>query len=335
MDLTNNPDAGTGYTPQEAADHIATLLDSDGITETVDADNGLEADTVDETEEAEFDIDADHVDDDEAEAEVSDEEAEDDEAENGLSDETTVDVNGNNVSLKELNDGYMRQADFTRKTQELAEQRKKYELQQYDGSQIRGELSQALDGMMHQLAAVFPTLKEPDWAYLAENDPAEYVREKETWSKREAAVKQLFDAQQEVARKNAEHEKWKTQEAYKKAHEDLKSALPEKFSDKATSVATLNEIDGYLRSAGFSAEEIQAVADAKIIITAYKAMMYDQIQNKVPAAVKKIEKKPALTMPGPARQRSGSDEDAYKRDFNKLKNTGSINDAVSVISRLL
>ena len=335
MNLTNNPEMGTGYTPQEAADHITTLLDSDGITETVDADNGHEADTVEEIDEVNSDNDTDQVESDEAEAEVSDDEAEDEETDNGLSDETTVEVNGNNVSLKELKDGYMRQADFTKKTQELAEQRKKYEVQQYDGVQIRGEVSQVLDGMMQQLAAVFPSMKEPDWAYLSENDPAEYVREKELWAKREAAVKQVFDTQQEVTRKNAEYEKWKIQEAYKQAHQDLKTALPEKFSDKTIAATTLNEIDGYLRNAGFSAEEIGTVADAKIIITAYKAMMYDQIQNKVPTAVKKIEQKPALTMPGHARQKSSTESDAYKRDFNRLKNTGSINDAVSVISRLL
>ena len=336
MDLTNNPDAGTGYTPQEAAEHIATLLDSDGITENVDADNEAdEAQTVEETDNSELDADPDQIEDSDEEDEVSDEDAEDDETVNALSDDTTVDINGNTVSLKELKSGYLRQADYTKKSQELAEQRKAYQLQQMDGAQIRNEVSQALNGMMQQVAAEFQGLQEPDWSYLADNDPAEYVREKERWTKREAAIRQIYEAQQEVTRKNEEYAKYMQQEAYKKANDDLKAALPEKFNDRETARATLADITGYLHSTGFSADEINSVADAKIIITAYKAMLYDRLQNKVPAAVKKIGQKPALTMPGSSTARSSNSEQTFKRDYNKLKQTGSLNDAVSVISRLL
>lgn len=336
MELTNNPGEGTGYTPQEAADHIATLLDSDGITETVDAENEIEeSQTVDDTDETDSEIDADHVDQDEDETELTDEDTEETESNNDLSDETTVDVNGNNVSLKELKAGYLRQSDFTRKTQELAEQRKAYQLQQVDGAQIREQVSQALNGMMQQVAVEFQQMQEPDWAYLAENEPGEYVREKERWSKREAAIKQIYDAQQEVARKNAEYDQYMRHEAIKNARTELIKRYPAEFSDAKTAKKTLDTVTSYLADNGFSAEEINNTADARIIDIVYRAYKFDQIQNKVPTAVKKIEQKPALTAPGNTRQRASTESDSYKRDFNKLRNTGSINDAVSVISRLL
>jgi hypothetical protein len=41
--------------------------------------------------------------------------------------EDTVEVNGTEVSLKELRDGYLRQSDYTRKTQEVADVRKQAE----------------------------------------------------------------------------------------------------------------------------------------------------------------------------------------------------------------
>ncbi len=336
MELTNNPDEGTGYTPQEAADHIATLLDSDGIIETVDAENEIEeSQTVDETDEVESEIDTDHVDEDDTESDVDNEEAEDTETESALSDETTVDVNGNTVSLRELKSGYLRQADFTRKTQELAEQRKAYQIQQVDGAQVREQVSQAINGMMQQVAVEFQGMQEPDWAYLADNEPGEYVREKERWSKREAAIKQLYDAQQEIARKNDEYAQYMRQEAIKNARAELIKRYPSEFCDAKTAKKTLDTVTGYLSDNGFSAEEINNTADARIIDIVYRAYKYDQIQNKVPSAVKKIEQKPALTAPGAIRQKASTESDSYKRDLNRLKNTGSFNDAVSVISRLL
>lgn len=334
MEMTNNPDMGTGYTPQEAVEHIATLLDSpEATTETVDADSEvLETSTVDNVEQESEEIDLDTVDD-EQEDDTDEETTDEDNVKSD--DKTTVDVNGNTVTLKELKNGYLRQADYTRKSQELAEHKRQYQLQQYDGAQIRGELAQSLDGIMQQVAAVFPMMQEPDWAYLAENDPAEYVREKEMWAKRESAIRQVHEAQNVVNQKNAEYANAVKREAYKKAHDDLKQAYPDQFGDKAKAKTTLDQVTNWLSDSGFSMDEINSVSDAKIIITAYKAMLYDQIQNKVPTAVAKIERKPALTMPGSSLGKTSSADQSFKRDLNRLKHTGSLNDAASVISRLL
>jgi hypothetical protein len=40
---------------------------------------------------------------------------------------TTVEINGEQVSIEELKAGYFRQSDYTKKTQELAEERRKIE----------------------------------------------------------------------------------------------------------------------------------------------------------------------------------------------------------------
>ncbi|MEW9616025.1 hypothetical protein AB3G45_19610 [Shinella sp. S4-D37] len=336
MELTNNPAEGTGYTPQEAADQIADILDSNGTTEIVDADNEIEeSQTVDETDEVESELDADHGEQDETEAEVGDEESEEAETSEPDPSEIVFDLDGEAITRDEARKGYQRHKDYTRKTQELAEQRKAYQLQQFDGSQIREQVSQALNGLMQQVAVEFRGMQEPDWAYLAENEPGEYVREKERWSKREAAVKQLYDAQQEVARKNAEYEQFQRGEAIKNAREELIKRYPIEFGDAKTAKKTLDTVTSYLSENGFSAEEINNTADARIIDLVYRAYKYDQIQNKVPTAVKRIEQKPALTAPGNTRQKASTQSDAYKRDLNRLKTTGSFNDAVSVISRLL
>lgn len=49
---------------------------------------------------------------------------------NGHEEESAFDVAGEKLSLKQLRDGYMRQADYTRKTQETAELRKRLEASQ-------------------------------------------------------------------------------------------------------------------------------------------------------------------------------------------------------------
>ncbi|MDG7127589.1 hypothetical protein OVO10_10640, partial [Streptococcus pneumoniae] len=50
-------------------------------------------------------------------------------------DDTEVEVNGERVKVKDLKSGYLRQSDYTRKTQELATQR------QHAESQIRTEFN--------------------------------------------------------------------------------------------------------------------------------------------------------------------------------------------------
>ena len=96
----------------------------------------------------------------------------------------TVKVDGQEVEVTqdELINGYSRQQDYTRKTQELAQQRKTIEQQQAELAQRDAIYSQLLPKMEAQLKGELAN--EPDWNALYEDDPVGYVREKQLWDEK-------------------------------------------------------------------------------------------------------------------------------------------------------
>ena len=95
------------------------------------------------------------------------------------------------VTLEELQNGYSRQQDYTRKTQELANQRKEIESQQ-------AELRQKDDIYKDLLPKLEANLKaelgeEPDWKAIYDEDPIAYVREKDIWNEKKQKLKAIQD----------------------------------------------------------------------------------------------------------------------------------------------
>ncbi len=335
MDLTNNPAEGTGYSVADAATNIESLLDSDtATTENVDAD---EADEVSNTEEIEID----EVDESPDQAENVDSDGDDsgetEEVETSafdIPDDATVEINGNTVTGKELKQGYLRHADYTKKTQELAESKKRYDAVQVDANTLRAEQKQALDHYGRLLSIEFQGLAEPNWAELAENDQAEYVKQKENWNRKNALVKAHYDAMADLNAKNAEFAKQFHLESQTKAFEEMGNRYPE-FKDPKTANAVLGQIEGYLINRGFSDADIESIANPEIIDIIYRALKYDQQQANVQKAVKHVESKPRITAPGTGTKSASSSDQKFRADAARLKQTGSINDAAALISRLL
>ena len=103
----------------------------------------------------------------------------------------TVKVDGveQEVTLEELQRGYSRQQDYTRKTQELSHERKTLEQQQAELAQRDAVYSQLLPKMEAQIMGDIEN--EPDWAKLSEEDPIAYVREKQVWDQKKKSSKQF------------------------------------------------------------------------------------------------------------------------------------------------
>ena len=110
----------------------------------------------------------------------------------------TVKIDGDEqqVTLEELQNGYSRQQDYTRKTQELANQRKDIESQQ-------AELRQKDDIYKDLLPKLEANLKaelgeEPDWKAIYDEDPIAYVREKDVWNEKQKRLEAAQAEQQRI-----------------------------------------------------------------------------------------------------------------------------------------
>ena len=99
----------------------------------------------------------------------------------------TVDGSEIEVTQDELINGYSRQQDYTRKTQELANQRKTIEQQAQELAQRDAIYAQLLPKMEAQLQGEL--VNEPDWDSLYNDDPIAFVREKQLWDEKKEKLK--------------------------------------------------------------------------------------------------------------------------------------------------
>ncbi|WP_426313483.1 hypothetical protein ACN9MF_17875 [Methylobacterium fujisawaense] len=329
MTDSNNPVEGTAsLTLHDAASQISALF---GNEETADAETPAVEAEVPSHEEA--DATEVHPETDTAEAEQPTEDAEPEAAEvPSFSDDTEVEVNGERVKVKDLKSGYLRQSDYTRKTQELATQRQQAE------SQVRTELNaqaaQYLANIEQALVDHFP--QEPNWQQLAEENPAQWAVEREAWNKRVSDLQNVrqMRAQHEQAA-HAQHQAAIAQ-AQAEAYNNLVQMHPEfaRTADGSVSKASEELANFALNEMGFSKETLQGVTDAKVFSVLYDAMRYRRSQAQQPKALQAVANKPPLAKPGVTTGKATLAQTDHNKQMARLKRTGSVEDAASIISRL-
>ena len=246
----------------------------------------------------------------------------------------TVKNNGveEDVSLDELVAGYSRQSDYTKKTTDLANQRKDFEQQQQALLQERQSLQQGLQQLNQQLSA--ETQNQPTqeyWDNLYESDPLEYVRAKDKFRDKEAELAKVQAAQNELAQRQA----FEQQEVMKKhiAEEQVKltKAIPEWKDEKVAEMDKRNIVT-FAKRYGFNEQELNNATDHRAILMLRKAMLYDELEAKKPLVKKKVKKAPKMTKSGKKITTTKTlQKGKVDKAFNKLKSTGSMDSAVDYL----
>ena len=106
----------------------------------------------------------------------------------------TVKIDGKDVELplSELKNGYQRQADYTRKTMEAAEQRKAAEAERSQAHQERQAYAVNLQRMQAQLEGALQQQQQTNWEELLQSDPVEYLRQQHQAQARQAQPGSAF-----------------------------------------------------------------------------------------------------------------------------------------------
>ena len=331
---TMTPEQGSGeLTVNEAAAKFEGFLsageDSNEQPDTVETEQEDSADYEEAAEATEDEVvDADDVEvEDDDESEVEEEELE----------ETryTVKAAGEEkeVTLEELMQGYQLGADYTKKTQELAENRKAVEAEAraiIEAKQVRDTYAQRLQAIEQFLTSGQDSSE--DLAAMKENDPIGYaVKVAELTEKKEqlaqVRAEQERIAQQQQADRQQEMARLVQQEATK-----LSQVLPE-FSDPTKGEQIRNEIRNYGKSVGFSDNELSQVYDSRHVLMLHKAMMYDKLQKSKPAVNKKVAQAPKMVKSG-TKVKEGN-RDIRKQQLNKLKQTGKVRDAAALFENFI
>src|SRR5210317_2098485 len=226
------------------------------------------------------------------------------------------------VTLEELMQGYQLGADYTKKTQEVAEQRKAVEAEAkavQEAKQVRDTYAQRLQAIEQFLTSGQDSPE--DLAVMKENDPIGYaVKVAELTEKKEQLAQVRAEQQRIAQQQQAEHQQTMAQRVQQEAQK-LSQVLPE-FSDPTKGEQIRNEIRNYGKSIGFTDQELSQVYDSRHVLMLHKAMMYDKLQKSKPAVNKKVAQAPKMVKSG-TKVKEGN-RDVRKQQLNKLKQSGKV-----------
>jgi hypothetical protein len=304
-------------------DDAISLMIEEPETATQDADDVANEAETEDAETDELEAQEGETDDaDEADADADDDEYEDnDEAEEAEDDPVfEIDtVHGKQeVALSELTAGYMRQADYTKKTMEASEIRKEAEA-------VKTELAQNKQQLMEALSYwAVPTEQEPNWAQIAqERTPQEVFALQQQWNQRQQQKQQAAQYHQQLQAQEKAELMAAEQERLYEAFPEWRD--PAKF--QAGAQAMVNAGGNY----GFSAEEMAGMVDHRMFKVLSDAMKYRDLQATKPKVTKKVAKAPRKLKSGAKPHKAQADKVARQKQLDRLKKTGSTDDAVSLL----
>ena len=259
--------------PEQEADDDAEATQGEGEADESDAPEGEEGDEADPDEEGE--------------SEASDKKPE------------TIEIDGKPVNLEEVKLGYLRQQDYTRKTQQLSTERQEFDAAIQRVTQIDQSARQALDLAKQVISSVIPQAPSMD---LLQSDPVAYFQAKEAHDLALNVIKQLDE-------RGRTTQQAMTREQVMKRHDDHQKALEkenEMLIEKLPYLATSDGKERFRREAveygakhyGLTAAEINSISSAKELSVLADAISYRKLKDKTPQAVQKVAQAPKMVKPG-------------------------------------
>jgi hypothetical protein len=237
------------------------------------------------------------------------------------------------VTLEELQQGYSRTKDYTKKTQALAETRKAVEA---DKARIE-EAKQLRDTYAQRLQVIEKLLSqdqgEENLADLRENDPIGYAIKIAERSEKEKQLQAVRAEKQHIAQQQESDRQQALQGHLQQEAVKLREMIPE-FRDEAKAEIARKDIRTYAKSVGFSDEELSQVYDSRAVKTLYNAMMYEKLMKGKTDAVKKVQSAPKVLKAGNGGQ-VNAENDATKKQMQRLKQTGKKSDAAKLFEKFI
>lgn len=203
----------------------------------------------------------------------------------------TVKIDGETeqVSLDELQSGYMREKTFHRRMNKLSQDKKQsdQEVQQY--RQTRDQYAQ---GLQHLIAA--NQMEEPNWQQLKQTlSPEEYSSRVADYQVYQMNMSKVQEQQKQITQEQQNEAVISWQNYVGNEAKTLMEKMPEWNKERQ------DETIKYAKDVlGFSQEEINGAADHRMILAINKSMRYDRLMDKTPDVKKKIKAAPKSTKSG-------------------------------------
>ena len=236
-----------------------------------------------------------------------------------------VDGQIQNVTLEELKQGYSGQEYVQKGMQENARMKKEvegvYQALMNERQQVQQLIAQAKQGTLAE-----PQMPSED---LMDSDPVRYLDEVKSFKERKAQYDEQMKKVQQVTAQQSQAQQIAQQKYLEGEMEQLKRVIPEFADSKKASVLKEQLVTGGNEYYGYTPDEIGQVMDHRAIRVLRDAIEYRKIKAGKTNAVQKSTKKKVVKA-GAKKVNDGKSK-VRQKQMAKLKQTGSIQDAVSLI----
>ena len=219
---------------------------------------------------------------------------------------------------QELKDALLRQADYTRKTQEVAEQRKAVEERQ-----AALEQQQTLLATQFEKAVQLRSMQEKlaqyealDWNAISEQDPSQAMKLNVAYQKLQREAQEAAFALNQAQSQQQQLTQAQRQQKLQEAQQELFRHIPNFNAEVAEKIRkTAHEY-------GVSDQEINSIVDPRQIRILHDAMQWRAMQAKKPETLKKVTEAPKVVKPQATPPKPRQNQAALDR----LKQSGRIED---------
>jgi len=306
-------------TPEEEKVEDAVTEEVEEVIEPEVEDFDEEDEELVDEEELEFDDDED-----------GEEETEVEEVEEQPVYRVTVDGSEIEVTQDELINGYSRQQDYTRKTQELANQRKTIEQQAQELSQRDALYKQLLPKMEAELQASM--VDEPDWKTLVDEDPVAYVREQQIWNEKKEKLEATKAEKQRLEQEAYEEQQKQLAQFVQEGQKKLLEIVPEWKNAEVAQKEKLAIRDYGINVLGYAPQEMDAIYDYRALLGLRNAWLNSKT---VEATKKKPTQKAPARVARPGTTNRPKSAAPAKKAKQTLAKTGRVQDAAKVFEQFL
>lgn len=227
-------------------------------------------------------------------------------------------ADGTETTVAELTKGHMRQADYTRKSQELSTQRQTV-------SEQASQLENTLNAFIDHLSAIVPAMPDANLAY---SDPQRFNAQKAQHDAAMAKVQELIQLGNTPKQVQQGMSDTDRRDLIARENQSLVEMFPE-TGTKDGRERFFGDVQQVAHELGFSNEELTSQTDHRLFALAHwakKGMEAEKARSTAKAKVQKAKPAAAPSKPGQPARNANRNRDAMK----KLGRSGSMKDALAV-----
>jgi hypothetical protein len=247
-----------------------------------------------------------------------------------------VKVNGETslVNLKELTKGYSLESDYRHKTSKLSDDRRAFEKSVEESNREWQSRFQSLDGLLTDLQTTIKG-EEESLDIILQNEGADAYLQAKKKIDEQRTVAQKAEAERQRATQSIQAQQaeafqyWAREQA-----EALKTAMPE-FAHPQKAQVLKDRIRDHAKAEGYDDDALANLYDHRHVITLWKAMQYDELQKAKPELRKKLKTLPRVQRPNAAPEKTDVTRQKTAAAVNRLRKSGTSQDAAKLFEGLL